>query len=342
MKILITGGLGYIGSHTAVELSNAGHDCLIIDNLKNSKHDVIERINELSINPVKFKFVDLLDEEAVRDLFTQFSFDAVIHFAGLKAVGESVVKPLLYYEYNLAATLNLLKEMERVNLKKIVFSSSATLYGNLSTPPIHEEAPISILNPYGRSKLMAEEILKDLVHADSEWSIVLLRYFNPIGAHSSGLLGEEPNGPPNNLMPYVLQVANDEKEYLEIFGGDYPTSDGTGIRDYIHIMDLAYGHVKALEYSKGNTGIETFNLGYGAGHSVLELIKTFEVVNRVQIPYKIVGRRSGDVAISYADISKAKKILNWKPKYDLNQMCIDAWNWTKRQNIGSSQGGLKR
>lgn len=342
MKILITGGLGFIGSHTAVELSNAGHDCFIIDSLKNSDRDVINRINALSEIPVQFKVVDLLDEKDIREVFTQFKFDAVVHFAGLKAVGESVVKPLQYYEYNLVATLNLLKEMERANVKRIVFSSSATVYGNLTVPPINEAAPISILNPYGRSKLMMEEILKDLVHADPKWNIVLLRYFNPIGAHSSSLLGEQLNAPPNNLMPYVLQVANGHKDYLQVFGGDYPTPDGTGVRDYIHVMDLAYGHVKALEYLKKNRGIETFNLGYGIGHSVLDLIKTFEAVNKVHIPYEIVERRPGDIATSYADISKATKMLSWRPRYDLNQMCVDAWNWMKRQNTGNPRKQVKQ
>lgn len=329
MKVLITGGLGYIGSHTAVELSNKGHECFILDNLINSNRSVFDRIEQLGGYPISLMMVDLLDREALADVFRRFKFDAVIHFAGLKAVGESVENPLRYYEHNLVSTLNLLQEMKKANVKSIVFSSSATVYGDLSIPPVKEDAPTSILNPYGRTKLMIEEILQDLALTDPEWSIALLRYFNPIGAHPSGLLGENPNGVPNNLMPYITQVANGKRDYLSVFGDEYPTPDGTGVRDYIHVMDLAEGHLKALTYLENHPGAHTFNLGTGKGYSVLDLVKTFEEVNKIHIPYRIVDKRPGDIAVSYADSSKAEHELGWKAELGLSEMCKDAWRWEK-------------
>lgn len=329
MKVLITGGLGYIGSHTAVELSNKGHECFILDNLINSNRNVFNHIEQLGDYPISLMMVDLLDREALADVFRRFKFDAVIHFAGLKAVGESVENPLRYYEHNLVSTLNLLQEMKKANVKNIVFSSSATVYGDLTIPPVKEDAPTSILNPYGRTKLMIEEILQDLALTDPEWSIALLRYFNPIGAHPSGLLGENPNGVPNNLMPYITQVANGKRDYLSVFGDDYPTPDGTGVRDYIHVMDLASGHLKALTYLENHTGAHTFNLGTGKGYSVLDLVKTFEEVNKIHIPYRIVDKRPGDIAVSYADSSKAERELGWKAEKELSEMCKDAWGWEK-------------
>lgn len=330
MKVLITGGLGYIGSHTAVELSGKGHECFIVDNLINSNRNVFSRIERLGEYPISLMIVDLLDREKLADVFRRIKFDAVIHFAGLKAVGESVENPLLYYEHNIVSTLNLLQEMKKANVKKIVFSSSATVYGDLSIPPVKEDAPTSILNPYGRTKLMIEEILQDLALTDPEWSIALLRYFNPIGAHPSGLLGENPNGVPNNLMPYIAQVANGKRDYLSIFGDDYPTPDGTGVRDYIHIMDLATGHLKALTYLENHAGAHIFNLGTGKGYSVLNLVKTFEEVNKIHIPYRIVDKRPGDIAVSYADSSKAERELGWKAEKGLSEMCKDAWKWEKK------------
>lgn len=330
MRVLITGGLGYIGSHTVVELVKKGYECVIVDNLANSDLDVLRRIEQLSESPVPLIKIDLLNREALSDVFQQFTFDVVIHFAGLKAIGESVQNPLLYYEHNITSTLNLLKEMNKAKVKRLVFSSSAAVYGDLSTPPITEKAPISILNPYGRTKLMAEEILQDLAQSDSEWGITLLRYFNPIGAHPSGLLGENPNGDPNNLMPYIVQVANGKRGSLDILGDDYPTHDGTGVRDYIHVVDLAKGHIKALEYLENYTGTHTFNLGTGKGYSVLDLVKTFEEVNKVHIPYRIVNRRLGDIAVSYADASKAKLELGWNAEQGLREMCEDAWRWGKK------------
>lgn len=328
MKLLVTGGLGYIGSHTVVELSNKNYECVIVDNLINSKRNVIKRINKIS-SYSSLMIVDLLDSKRLAKVFKHNKIDAVIHFAGLKAVGESIENPLQYYENNLISTINLLKEMKKADVKKIVFSSSATIYGDLSTPPISEDAPTSILNPYGRTKLIIEEMLQDLAQSDPEWRSVLLRYFNPIGAHPSGLLGESPNGIPNNIMPFISQVANGEREYLNIFGGDYPTHDGTGVRDYIHVMDLAMGHIKALEYLEKNKGSHTFNLGTGRGYSVLELVRTFEEVNKADIPYRIVKRRPGDIAISYADPSKAELKLGWKAERGLREMCEDSWRWER-------------
>lgn len=332
MKVLITGGLGYIGSHTVVELSNKGYECFIVDNLINSDRTVFNRIDKLSEYPVTLMTVDLFDSKGLAEVFKRYEFDAVIHFAGLKAVGESVENPLQYYEHNLISTLNLLKEMKNANVKNFVFSSSATVYGDLTIPPVCEDAPTSILNPYGRTKLMIEEILQDLALSDPEWGIVLLRYFNPIGSHPSGLIGENPNGIPNNLMPFIMQVANGKRDCLSIFGNDYSTPDGTGVRDYIHVMDLANGHLKALDFLENNTGTHTFNLGSGKGYSVLDLVRTFEEVNKVRIPYRFVARRPGDIAVSYADASKAERELGWKAELGLIEMCEDAWRWEQSQN----------
>lgn len=335
MKVLITGGLGYIGSHTVVELSNRGYECFIIDNLVNSDRSVINRINQLSENPVTLMTVDLFNSQCLAKVFKRYKFDAVIHFAGLKAAGESVGNPLQYYEHNLISTINLLKEMKKANVKNLVFSSSATVYGDLSVPPVSEEAPTSILNPYGRTKLMIEEMLHDLAFSDSKWSIVLLRYFNPIGAHPSGLIGEKSNAIPNNLMPYIMQVAEGKRDFLNIFGNDYTTPDGTGVRDYVHVMDLAKGHFKALKFLENHTCTHTFNLGTGNGYSVLDLIRTFENVNKVRIPCRIVERRPGDIAVSYADVSKAERELGWKAELGLTKMCEDAWRWEQSQKKNS-------
>ncbi|MFB5086096.1 UDP-glucose 4-epimerase GalE [Psychrobacillus sp. PGGUH221] len=329
MKILVTGGLGYIGSHTVVELSNNGFECVVVDNLMNSDSSVLDRIQKLSADPIHFMKRDLLDKHQVAEVFELFHFDAVIHFAGLKSPAESVVNPLRYFEENLGTTINLLNEMQRNNVKKLVFSSSATVYGDLTEPPVYEKALTSILNPYGRTKLMIEEILQDLSKSDPEWSIAILRFFNPIGAHSSGTIGERPNGVPNNLMPYITQVASGRRQFLNIYGDDYPTPDGTGVRDFIHVMDLAHGHLKALNYLSNHSGNHIFNLGTGKGYSVLDLVRTFEEVNGVKIPYKIVDRRPGDIAVSYAAPSKAERELGWKAERGLNEMCEDAWRWEK-------------
>lgn len=331
MKVLVTGGLGYIGSHTVVELSNNGFECIILDNFSNSSSNVLGEIEKLCKKKIEFWPTDLLNKEELARIFDTHQFHAVVHFAGLKSPVESVAEPLKYFDENLGTTINLLKEMQRKNVKKLVFSSSATIYGDLATPPVTEEAPTSVLNPYGRTKLMIEEMLQDLSKSDPEWCIVMLRYFNPIGAHPSGIIGEKPNGIPNNLMPFITQVASGDREYLNIFGDDYSTHDGTGVRDYIHVMDLANGHLKALNFLNNHLGAHIFNLGTGKGYSVLDLVKTFEEVNDIKIPYKIMGRRSGDIAISYADVSKAEMELGWKVKRGLKEMCEDAWRWEKTQ-----------
>lgn len=331
MKILVTGGLGYIGSHTLVELSNNGFECVVVDNLMNSDSSVLARIQKLSASPIHFMKKDLLDKQQLAEVFKLFRFDAVIHFAGLKSPADSVVQPLRYFEENLGTTINLLNEMQKNNVKKLVFSSSATVYGDLTEPPVYEKAPTSILNPYGRTKLMIEEILQDLSNSDPEWSIAMLRYFNPIGAHPSGIIGEKPNGNPNNLMPFITQVASGEREYLNIYGDDYATHDGTGVRDYIHVMDLANGHLKALRFLNNQLGAHIFNLGTGKGYSVLDIVKTFEDVNNIKIPYKIMERRPGDIAISYADVSKAEKELGWKAQCGIKEMCEDAWKWKNKR-----------
>ena len=327
MKILVTGGTGYIGSHTSVELLNAGYDVVIIDNLSNSKKEVVDKIEQISRKQIKFYLGDVQDKKILNKIFEKENIDAVIHFAGLKAVGESVQKPLEYYRNNLDSTLSLLEVMQQHNCKKIVFSSSATVYGKPKSLPIKEDFPLSTTNPYGATKLYIEGILRDLYKSDNEWSIAILRYFNPVGAHESGLIGENPNGIPNNLMPYILKVVTGELECLSVFGNDYDTPDGTGVRDYIHVVDLAKGHIKAIEWVEKNNKCEEFNLGTGKGYSVLEMIKNTEEVNNVKVNYKIGPRREGDIDSCYADASKAEKELGWKAEKDLKEMCKDAYNY---------------
>lgn len=332
MKILLTGGAGYIGSHTAVELANAGYDIVIGDNFSNSKHEVIDRLKMLIKKDFSFYEIDFTDFDAVDKLFEKEDIDAVIHFAGLKAVGESCSIPLEYYRDNIDSTLTLLKAMKKHSVHDIVFSSSATVYGVPKQVPLTEKMPTSCTNPYGWTKYMNEQILKDVSKADPSLSVVLLRYFNPIGAHESGLIGEDPNGIPNNLMPYITQVAMGKLPVLSVFGNDYNTKDGTGVRDYIHVVDLAKGHVKAIEYAKNNRGIEVFNLGTGKGYSVLDIINAFEKANNVKVPYVIAERRSGDIAECYAEVSKAEKVLKWHTEKDLVDMCKDSWNWQKNSS----------
>ncbi|GAB6179471.1 UDP-glucose 4-epimerase GalE [Desulfotomaculum defluvii] len=327
MAILVTGGAGYIGSHTCVELLNAGYQIVVVDNLSNSKPEVLRRIKALTGQEVRFYKVDVLDKEGLEKVFSENQIEAVIHFAGLKAVGESVAIPLRYYHNNITGTLMLCETMQKYEVKKLVFSSSATVYGNPQSVPISEDFPLSATNPYGRTKLMIEEILRDLFTSDKDWSIALLRYFNPIGAHHSGLIGEDPEGIPNNLMPYISQVAVGKLQELRVFGNDYPTSDGTGVRDYIHVVDLAIGHLKALEKIFPSTGLAAYNLGTGRGYSVLEVVKAFEKASGRKVPYTIVDRRPGDVAICYADPAKARKELNWVAQRGIEQMCSDSWNW---------------
>ena len=331
MNILVTGGLGFIGSHTCVELLNANYKVVIIDNLSNSNIDVLDKIEQITSKRPKFYKIDLCNKEKVREVFKENKIDAVIHFAGYKAVGESVNNPLKYYRNNLDSTLTLLEVMKEENCHNLIFSSSATVYGTPKKLPIKEDFPLSTTNPYGTTKLMIERILKDVSISDKEISIIVLRYFNPIGSHKSGLLGENPNGIPNNLMPYIVRVANKELPFLNVFGNDYDTKDGTGVRDYIHVIDLAKGHLKALEKSLNFKGIEYYNLGTGTGYSVLELVKTFEKVNNVKIPYKIVNRREGDIAECYADPTKAYKELGFKAEYDIEDMCKDSYNFIKNK-----------
>lgn len=331
MKILVTGGTGYIGSHTCVELLNNGYEVVIIDNLSNSKREVVDKIKEITSKDLKFYEGDCCDATILDKIFEENKIDAVIHFAGFKAVGESVKEPLMYYENNLLSTITLLKAMRKYDCKRIVFSSSATVYGKPASLPIKEDFPLSTTNPYGATKLMIEDILRDLYASDNDWSIAILRYFNPVGAHESGLIGENPNGIPNNLMPFVVKVASKELECLNIFGDDYDTPDGTGIRDYIHITDLARGHISALKYITNNTGIDYYNLGTGHGYSVMEMVKTFERVNNVKIPYEIAPRRSGDIDTCYADTSYAYKKLGWEAKLELDDMLRSAYRYTKNE-----------
>ena len=331
MKILVTGGCGYIGSHTIVELLNKAYEVIVVDNLYNSKEDVLEKIYKITNKQVKFYKIDLCYKEKLEQVFLENKIDSVIHFAGLKAVGESIEKPLEYYSNNLISTLNLLELMEKYKVNKLIFSSSAVVYGEKESPYSESMNRGLTTNPYGTTKSMIERILEDLYISNSNWNIVVLRYFNPVGAHESGLLGEIPNGIPNNLMPYVMQVASGKLEYLSIFGNDYPTQDGTGVRDFIHVVDLAKGHVKALDYMNSNNGINVFNLGTGKGYSVLELVNTFEKVNNVKIPYKITDRRPGDLAEVYADVAKANIELGWKAEKNLEDMCRDAWNFEKNR-----------
>ena len=334
MQILVTGGAGYIGSHTCLELLQAGYDLVVVDNLSNSKAEPLQRVQSLTGKTLQFECIDLLDKPALDRVFAQRDISAVIHFAGLKAVGESVSQPLRYYQNNIAGTLNLTEVMAQHNVKDLVFSSSCTVYGDPHTVPIQEDFPLSATNPYGRSKLMIEQILGDLYVADASWNIALLRYFNPVGAHSSGCIGEDPNGIPNNLLPYISQVAVGRLPRLSVFGGDYPTPDGTGVRDYIHVVDLAVGHIKALQKLLSKPGLAVWNLGTGQGHSVLETIAAFEQASGRTIPYDIVDRRPGDVASTYADPSKAKQDLEWEAALSLKDMCEDAWRWQSQNPQG--------
>ncbi|OOM77254.1 UDP-glucose 4-epimerase [Clostridium puniceum] len=335
MSILVTGGMGYIGSHTSVELLNAGEDVIIIDNLVNSKETVKEKIEQITGKNIKLYKIDLTDKNAVENVFKENKIDAVMDFAALKAVGESVSNPLEYYNNNLTSILIVLELMKKYSVRNLVFSSSATVYGDANIMPVNEEyLPLSVTNPYGRTKLIAEDILRDLSASNDWWNIAILRYFNPIGAHESGIIGEDPSGIPSNIMPYITEVAIGTLKEVSIFGSDYDTPDGTGVRDYIHVVDIAEGHVKALEMLKKNPGLITYNLGTGTGYSVLELIATFEKVAGVEIPYKIVERRVGDVAICYADSSKANKELNWKAKRSLEEMCKDSWAWQVKNPNG--------
>lgn len=331
MKVLVTGGTGFIGSHTCVELLDAGYDVVIVDNLSNSKKEVVSYIEKITGKKVAFYENDVCDKKALIKIFKENKIDAIIHFAGYKAVGESVAKPLMYYRNNLDSTLSLLEVADLFNVKKIAFSSSATVYGKPKSLPIKEDFPLSTTNPYGTTKLMIERILKDLYKADNSWSIAILRYFNPIGAHKSGLLGENPNGIPNNLMPYIIKVATGELKCLGIFGNDYETHDGTGVRDYIHVVDLAKGHVKAVEKILKTTGCDCYNLGTGNGYSVLDLVNTFMKVNKVDVPYEIKDRRPGDIDACYADPSYAYEKLGWKAEKDINEMCLDAYNFVKKE-----------
>ena len=331
MKILVTGGTGYIGSHTVVELINNGYDVVVVDNFSNSKPIVLDRLKEITGKEIKFYELDLCDKEKLKVVFEEERIDAVIHFAGYKAVGESVAKPLMYYRNNIDSTLSLLEVMNEYGVKKIVFSSSATVYGDPEVLPIKEDSRLSTTNPYGTTKLYIEGILKDLYISDNEWSIAVLRYFNPVGAHKSGLIGEDPNGIPNNLMPYIVKVAVSELPHLNVFGDDYDTKDGTGVRDYIHITDLANGHIKAVDYVLNNLGIDYYNLGTGHGYSVLEMVETFKEVNKVDVPYKIAPRRDGDIAECYADPEYAYKKLGFKTEYGLSEMVESAYNFVKNQ-----------
>ncbi len=328
MSILVTGGAGYIGSHTVVELLNQGEDVVIVDNLVNSSVKSLDGVEEITGKRPKFYECDIRDKAGLDAIFEKEDITACIHFAGLKAVGESVAKPWLYYENNINGTLVLLKSMEEHGVKNIVFSSSATVYGDPKEIPITENCPKGeITNPYGQTKSMLEQVLMDIQKADPEWNVVLLRYFNPIGAHESGLIGENPNGIPNNLMPYITQVAVGKREFLGVFGNDYDTVDGTGVRDYIHVVDLAIGHLRALDKIKENPGVAIYNLGTGHGYSVLEVVSNFEKATGVKIPYKIMPRRAGDIATCYASPEKAKKELNWEAKRDIYDMCKDSWKW---------------
>ncbi len=329
MSVLVTGGAGYIGSHTVIELLEVGEDIIIVDNFSNSKPEMLDKIREISSKDFKFYEVDLLDKEKLEQVFKENNIDSVIHFAGLKAVGESVQKPIEYYHNNITGTLILLDVMRKYNCKKIVFSSSATVYGTPKTVPIKEDFPLSTTNPYGSTKLMIEQILRDVYISDNEFSVILLRYFNPIGAHKSGKIGENPNGIPNNLMPYINQVAIGKLECLNVFGNDYDTIDGTGVRDYIHVVDLAKGHLKALKKAREMKGVEAYNLGTGNGYSVLQIVKAFEKVNGVTVKYKITDRRPGDIATCFADPTKAKEELGWVAEKELDEMCEDAWRFTK-------------
>ena len=335
MNVLLTGGAGYIGSHTAVECLAAGHEVVVFDNLSNSSVKSLDRMARIAGRPAAFVEGDIRDRTALRAVFTRHAIDAVVHFAGLKAVGESVEKPLLYYDNNIAGSIALFEVMAEAGVKSVVFSSSATVYGDPARVPITEDFPLSATNPYGRSKLFIEEMLRDVARSDGGWTIALLRYFNPVGAHESGLIGEDPRGIPNNLMPYVAQVAVGRRPHLNVFGGDYPTPDGTGVRDYIHVVDLARGHLAALNRLHHNTGgVHVWNLGTGRGVSVLEMVRAFEAASGRPVPYEIVARRPGDVAQCWADPARAAHDLGWRAVYDLPHMCGDAWRWQSQNPDG--------
>lgn len=327
MSILVTGGAGYIGSHTCVELLGGGYDVIVIDNFSNSKPMALQRVEEITNKKITVYEGNLLDKQLLTTVFSRHNIEAVIHFAGLKSVGDSVTLPLNYYQTNVAGTLQLCEVMEQFGVRKFVFSSSATVYGFSNCAPFSEDLPLQAMNPYGRTKLICEQFLSDLCHSNHKWSISLLRYFNPIGAHPSGLIGEDPNGIPTNLVPYISQVAVGKLKELKVFGNDYPTHDGTGVRDYIHVVDLANGHLKALERVVAETGISAYNLGKGRGYSVLEVIAAFEAASKKAIPYSFVSKRPGDIAISFANPEKAQRELQWKATRDINDMCIDTWRW---------------
>ncbi|WP_214816640.1 UDP-glucose 4-epimerase GalE [Exiguobacterium sp. s59] len=332
--ILVTGGAGYIGTHTVLQLLEAGHEVIVLDNLSNSSREALNRVEAMTGKEVAFYLGDILDRALLEQIFLTHTIDAVIHFAGLKAVGESVKEPLRYYENNVVGTTVLLEVMQAFDVKRIVFSSSATVYGMPERTPIDESFPLSATNPYGRSKLMIEDILRDIAVADSDWSIALLRYFNPIGAHPSGQIGEDPFDVPNNLMPYITQVAVGRLDELSVFGDDYDTPDGTGVRDYIHVVDLASGHLQALDYVMDQTGVEAFNLGTGTGYSVLDLVRAFEQESGKSVPYRVTDRRPGDIATCFADPTKSKQMLGFEAKHDIRDMCRDAWNWQSNNPDG--------
>ena len=334
MNILVTGGAGYIGTHTLVELLNRGHDVVVVDNYVNSHPESLDRVREITGKSFPFYEANVCDEAALDRIFDENKVDCVIHFAGLKAVGESCAKPLMYYRNNLDGMLSLISSMRKHDVKRFVFSSSATVYRSDAGMPVDEESPLGCINPYGWTKFMGEEILRDVAKAEPDWSVVLLRYFNPIGAHESGKIGEDPNGVPNNLMPYITQTALGRLKELHVFGNDYPTPDGTGVRDYIHVVDLAEGHVAAIEYARDHTGCEAFNLGTGEGYSVLDIVHAFERVNHVKVPYEIAPRRAGDPPTVFAKVGKAERLLHWKAKRTLDQMCADSWRWQTQNPHG--------
>lgn len=335
MNILVTGGAGYIGSHTCVELLEAGYTPIVLDNLCNSSAESLRRVEQITGKPVKFVEGDVRDEAVLDAVFSQYDIACVIHFAGLKAVGESVAKPLAYYENNLCSTMVLCRIMAKHGVKKLIFSSSATVYSGDNEMPLRETSKTgNCTNPYGWTKYMGEQILRDIAKADPDWSVVLLRYFNPVGAHKSGLIGEHPNGIPNNLMPFISQTAVGKRDHLSVFGNDYDTPDGTGVRDYIHVVDLAKGHVAAINYLLQHSGEAVFNLGTGHGYSVLDMVKAFESVNQVAVPYEIASRRPGDLATCYADPAKSRDVLGWQAQLDQNDMCRDSWNWQRKNPNG--------
>lgn len=340
--ILVTGGAGYIGSHACLEILSAGYDVLVIDSLRNSAREAIERVSQIAKRPVVFFHADILDSSALDDIFTRYRIEAVMHFAGLKAVGESVAEPLAYYDNNVGGTVKLLEAMAAHRVRKMVFSSSATVYGQPKIMPIPEDSPFDAANPYGRTKVMIEQLLRDLALAEDSWRIAVLRYFNPVGAHESGLIGEDPKGIPNNLMPYICQVAVGRREYLSVWGNDYATPDGTGVRDYIHVVDLVRGHVAALRRLEEAAGLVTYNLGTGRGHSVLEMVHAFEQASGKKIPYRIADRRPGDIPICYADPRKAQRELQWTATKGVLEMCRDSWRWQSQNPDGYANPPTRR